>query len=264
MGGVHTSRRLYVDAASDCYTIVFLNPEADFREWRFGLLRIGPDGLAADTLPAPVWDYEPAELVATSDDGQGVNMNEVPFTPVVSWTFSPLGYMVGGLPTRYAFELFIAPDRVLRIEREDWKPARVLPAEKAEQERIITADLRQVDPAWHWNADPIPDSKPPYTRIYTGDRGRMWVHLYQEAVHIESEETDETRPGEVPPQTWIEPVAFDVFEPDGRYLGVVRAPDGFTTNPQPVMRGDTVWAVVRGELDVPYVVRLHIQHRSQT
>lgn len=262
LGGVYTSRRLYVDTNSNCYTMFFLNPEADFKEWRFGLLKLGPDGEAGDTLPAPVWDYETAELVATSSDGEGINMNEVPFTPVVSWVFSPLGYMVGGLPTRYAFDLFVAPDRVLRIEREDWTPARVLPAEREEQERIITADLRQVDPSWRWNADPIPDAKPPYTRIYIGERGRIWVHLYQEAVKIEPDEVEETRPGEAPPQTWFEPVAFDVFEPDGRYLGMVRAPEGFATNPQPVMRGDTVWAVVRGELDVPYVTRLHIAHRE--
>ncbi len=255
LGGIHTSRPLYVDAASNCYTILFLNPEADFGEWRLGLLRLGPDGVAADTLPAPVWDYEPSELVATTSDGEGISMNEVPFTPVVSWVFSPLGYMVGGLPTRYAFDLFVAPHRVLRIERENWTPARVLPAEREEQERIITADLRQVDPSWRWNADPIPDTKPPYTRIYVGARGRIWVHLQQEAIQIESDAVEETRPGEVPPQTWIEPVAFDVFEPDGRYLGMVRGPEGFSTTPQPVMRGDTVWAVVRGELDVPYIVR---------
>ncbi len=264
LGGIHTSRRLYVDTASNCYTILFLNPEADFREWRFGLLRLGPDGATADTFPAPRWDYQPSELVATSEDGEGISMNGVPFTPVASWAFSPLGYMVGGLPTRYTFDLFLAPDRVLRIERDDWTPARVLPAERDEQERIITAELRQVDPSWRWNGDPIPDNKPPYTRIYVGERGRIWVHLHQEAIRVEPEDVEETRPGEVPPQTWIEPVAFDVFEPDGRYLGTVKAPDGFSTDPQPVMRGDTVWAVVRGELDVPYVMRLHIGLRGAT
>jgi hypothetical protein len=155
--------------------------------------------------------------------------------------------------------MFVAPDRVVRIEREDWIPVPVLAAEKDEQERIITADLRQIDPAWQWNAGSIPDTKPPYTRIYIGERGRIWVHLHQEAIQIESEEVEETRPGEVPPQTWIEPVAFDVCEPDGRYLGMVRAPEGFATNPRPVMRGDTVWAVVRGELDVPYIVRLLVE-----
>jgi hypothetical protein len=30
--------------------------------------------------------------------------------------------------------------------------------------------------------------------------------------------------------------------------------------PPPVFRGDTVWAVVRDEFEVPHVVRFHIQH----
>ena len=41
-------------------------------------------------------------------------------------------------------------------------------------------------------------------------------------------------------------------------LGLVRAPDGFTTSPSPVFRGDQVWAVVRDELDVQYIVRFRI------
>jgi hypothetical protein len=92
----------------------------------------------------------------------------------------------------------------------------------------------------------------------------VWLH--QQARKIESEEEgEELTPGEIPPQTWLEPVAFDVFEPDGRYLGMVRAPEGFSRSPRPVMRGDTVWAVVRGELEVPYVVRFHVRRpREET
>jgi hypothetical protein len=90
--------------------------------------------------------------------------------------------------------------------------------------------------------------------------------LHQQAEKIAADEldTEEPEPGEVPERTWIEPVAFDVFEPDGRYLGMVRAPEGFATSPRPFIRGDTVWAVVRGELEVPYVTRFHIQHRDET
>jgi hypothetical protein len=56
----------------------------------------------------------------------------------------------------------------------------------------------------------------------------------------------------------VEPVVFDVFEADGRYIGQVRAPRGFSMNPQPIARGDHVWAVFRDELDVNYVARFRI------
>ena len=90
--------------------------------------------------------------------------------------------------------------------------------------------------------------------------------LHQTAAKIaEAEPAPQGHPhGEVPEQTWVEPVAFDIFEPDGRYLGMVRAPEGFARYPRPYMRGDTVWAVVRGELEVPYMVRFNIQHRDDT
>jgi hypothetical protein len=61
---------------------------------------------------------------------------------------------------------------------------------------------------------------------------------------------------------WCEPVAFDVFEPDGRYVGRVRAPNGFTMHPKPVIRGDTVWAIVRDELDVQRLARLRVEVES--
>ena len=267
-GSFNTSRRLYVDTAGNALTLILLDPGAQVTEWEFGLVAYGPDGVPNDTIPAPVWDYEPPELVAQRVDGedQSTSVSGVPFSPSTGWTYSPLGYMVGGLSTRYAIDLFIAPEQVLRIQRDNWVPARVRPEEREEQERIQTANMRQTEPGWRWSGDPIPDEKPPFRGIFIGERGRIWVRLHQEAYQIETYDTREPeRPGEVPEQTWFEPVVFDVFEPDGRYLGVVKAPEGFSRYPGPVARGDTVWAVVRDDLDVPYVVRFHIEHpRAET
>lgn len=260
-GSFNTSRPLHVDTAGNSHTLILLDAQADVTDWTFGLVRYGPDGEPSDTIPAPRYPFEPSELVATHVDGdnQSTSVNQVPFTPTVAWTYSPLGYMVGGTSTRYAIDLFIAPDRVLRIERADWHPVPVLDAERAEQEDIMTANMRQTEPGWRWRGDPIPATKPPWASFFVGERGRLWVLLHQEAYQIETDEETSDRPGEIPTQTWVEPVAFDVFEPDGRYLGMVRAPRGFSRYPYPVFRGDTVWATVRDELEVPYIVRFHIE-----
>jgi hypothetical protein len=61
-------------------------------------------------------------------------------------------------------------------------------------------------------------------------------------------------------QRWVETSAFDVFDPDGRYLGRVEATEPLAMRPPPVARGDTVWAVVPDELAVPRVMRFHIGH----
>jgi hypothetical protein len=266
-GSFNTSRRLYRDTADAVYPMILLDPQADVTEWTYGLVQYSSDGTAGDTLAAPGYDYEPQQLVARerTDDGTNTSVNSVPFSPNDFWTFSPLGYMVGGLSTRYAIELFVAPDRVLRIERLNLEPAPVLAAEKDERERISTANLRRTQPNWRWNGPPIPETKPPFAGVLIGERGRLWVRLHQEAYQIEAAEPEsELAPGEIPERTWIEPVAFDVFEPDGRYLGMVRAPRGFSTSPTPVVRGDTVWAVVRDDLDVPYINRFHIEHGRET
>ncbi len=262
-GGFNTSTRLFVDSAGNAYVHLLLDYDAPVTEWQLGLARYSSEGVPGDTILPPSWDYEAPSILATNTDGDDTNtsLNDVPFSPQPSWTFSPMGYMIGGLPTRYALDLFIAPDSVLRIERGDWQPVPVLAAEKREQELIATASMRFTDPTWRWNGPPIPDSKPPYSRIFAGDEGRIWVQLYQKAEKkAGAEEVTELTPGEVPEATWIEPVSFDVFEPDGRYLGIVHGPEGFSIWPPPVMRGDTVWAVVRDDMDVPYIVRFHVAH----
>ncbi|NIN73220.1 MAG: hypothetical protein GTO46_15110 [Gemmatimonadetes bacterium] len=266
-GSFNTSRRLYRDTADAVYTLILLDPHAAVVDWTVGLVRYSSDGLIGDTLAAPIYDFEPPRLVAQrrTDDGVSTSVNSVPFSPDDFWTFSPLGYMVGGLSTRYAIDLFVAPGRVLRIEKVDWEPAPVLTAEKEERERISTANARSTQPNWRWNGPPIPDTKPPYAGAYIGEHGRIWVRLHQEAYQIEKAEPErELAPGETPERTWFEPVVFDVFEPNGRYLGMVRAPDGFSNYPTPVIRGDTVWAVVRDDLDVPYIKRFHIEHGRET
>jgi hypothetical protein len=75
-----------------------------------------------------------------------------------------------------------------------------------------------------------------------------------------SEAREEERVSGVPPLRFEEPVAFDVFSPEGRFLGHVKTPPSFRTRPEPVIRGDTVWAVTRDELDVATIVRFQIVH----
>jgi len=98
----------------------------------------------------------------------------------------------------------------------------------------------------------IPWTKPAFRDIYVGDEGRIWIDRYTEAV--QREPRDDDRP-ERPPLTWLEPRTFDVFEPDGVFLGTVVGP------PQTELllwKGDFVWGVERGPSDEPYVVRLRI------
>jgi hypothetical protein len=117
------------------------------------------------------------------------------------------------------------------------------------------------DPSWRWNGPPIPTTKPAFHRVLGGADNRVWVYVPQPAQRLEVSAEEERRAREAngpPPPRYREPVAFDVFEPDGRYLARVQAPAGFALYPAPVFKGDHVWGVVRDELDVSYVVRFRM------
>lgn len=263
-GNFNTSNPLVADSAGRVYTQVLLDPEASVADWTMGVVAYDMGtGETVDTVPAPTWDFDEPTLVAqqTGERGTNTSVNGVPFSPRSHWAFSPRGYMVGGLSTRYVVDQYHSDGSVTRIERVV-DPTPVSAGERANREEQVTWSLRRTQPDWRWNGPAIPDRKPPFRGLYTGLDGRIWVLLHQPAEPVPEEEVDLTsstgRPDQRPPDRWREPVAFDVYEPDGTYLGLVEAPRGFSTWPTPVFDGDRVWAVVRDELDVQYLVRFSI------
>ena len=262
-GNFNTSNPMVVDTAGRVYTQILLDPEASVMDWRIGLVAIdAATGEPVDTIAAPVWDYEAPRLVAqrTSDSGTSTSVNSVPFSPSKAWAFSPLGYMVGGVSSRYTVDQYRSDGSVLRVERV-YEPVSVEGGERADREARTRWSMRQTQPDWSWNGPAIPDHKPPFRELYVGVEGRIWVLLHQPGERIPEDEIlgeDPDDPDARPAPRWREPVAFDVFEPDGRYLGMVTAPTGFSVNPTPVFGRDHVWAVVRDELDVQYVTRFRI------
>ena len=108
----------------------------------------------------------------------------------------------------------------------------------------------------------IPAVKPVFRRLHADLDGRVWVQL-----HTRGEPYDpppETpRPGrpQLAPIRWRERVVWDVFAPDGKYLGQVELP--FRTEFAEA-RGNKVWAIQRGEDDEQYVVRYRITGTAPT
>jgi len=258
-GSFNTSRRFYVDTAGNSYASTLLRNDVPVTEWEFGLARYGPDGTIVDTIAAPIWDYQAPEVVASREGSSSVS--GVPFSPQPEWTFSPLGYMVGGLSTDYRVDLFRVGRPVLRIERE-WAPVAVKHEEAEERERRQTVQFQREFGSWSWNGPPIPDTKPPFRNLFVSAEGNVWVLVSQEgrATMTLAEAREEEQRTHVPPLRFQEPEAYDVFAPDGEFLGHVRIPESFRSRPEPIVRGDTVWAVTRDELDVPRIVRFEIVH----
>jgi hypothetical protein len=248
--GFFTSQPLFTDTAGRVLTWVVVDPDKPFGERRSALQYTGAGG-SGDTLIAPHWDVKETNVSASSKNMASVT--SVPFTPQASWTFSPLGYFVGGVTDRYHITLF-RPGAPLAIERRIG-PVPVQAAEAAAEKERITRNFRQSFPAWSWNGPDIPGTKPLFREIVAGDDGRIWVQLSQKGMREAAADT-------AAPDRWTEPVVYDVFEDDGRYLGQVTTPHGFLAYPQPVFRGDTVWAAFEDSDGVRYVKRFQVEARK--
>jgi len=261
-GGFNTSNPLYRDTADNVYTQILVDPRADIRDWVIGLVRIGPDGVPLDTVIPPDAGYEPAELEARSGDkdDQNVSRTGVPFAPSEQWTLHPRGWFIHGISDAYKLTI-LRPGSPLIIERAA-DAAPVTPGEKAEEEARVTRNLRMTQPSWRWNGPAMPDRKPYFRRLYAARDARIWVEVALAGVEVEDPTYDPKDP-EAVPDRWREPVAFDVFETDGTYLGRVRAPLGFSSSPTPVFDGDHVWATTRDELGVQRVVRFRVERGAE-
>ena len=260
---------LLADTAGNVYARRLFRPSGIARQTltlsasREGFQVFGPDGMVLDSLRPPPWLPRAVEIVAIGDAGGGF-VERVPFAPQPAWTVSRFGYLVSGVGDRYAITLH-RPDSPLRIERE-LERVPVQPDEKANAQEIVTAELRRMDPAWQWNGPPIPDVKPFFSAIRAAADGRLWIQREGRGVQVEPEEISSEalippRGGAIgrprtPPRRWYEPVLFDIFAPDGRLLGAITVPERARVL---YMRDDQVWGVETDSLDVPRVVRWHIE-----
>ncbi len=249
-GGLHTFAPLYTEMHGRTF-VDAPDPSAD--GFVADLIVFGPDGTQVDTLPQPSSTYEAATLVA--ERGGMSASGVVPFSPELVWTVHPTGRFLTGFSGEYRIDLPRA-DGVLRIERAA-EPAPVRDEERAHEREQVERYMRETDPSWSWNGPPIPDHKPFFHYLLAGRDGRIWVWLPTEAHEAENEDHDPEDPSSMP-VLWKEPLRYDVFEPDGTYLGVVVPPDDLTPYPYPVFDGDNVWAVTEDELRVQRVVRFRI------
>lgn len=164
---------------------------------------------------------------------------KIPFQGGLTWERTRRGTVWALVTDEYRlFELSWSGDTLRTIMRK----APSVPVTDADIEQLRSALAREIEqqgalPRW-WSR--LPKTKPPVTGFFFEDDERnLWVELQPEAV------TDTTR-------------TFDVFDPDGRYLGLVRVPFVLRGHPAPIVRDGFLYGVTLDELDVPYIVKARI------
>ena len=254
-GNTFSGTPLYTDDQGRTYLLARDVSRPD--EFIMRILVLGTDGIPLDTLPRPSSDLEGHSLSAERSSGGSMFMTSmrIPFMPGFHWAVHPGGHFLTGRGDRYRIDLG-RDDGVLRIERAV-EPVPVLAAERTHHRDRIEGRLRNIQSDWEWSGPSIPGHKPFFIELLAGRDGRVWVELSTEGRPVENEDYNPENPLSQP-ITWEESTRFDVFEPDGTYLGTVVAPGDFHPYVPPVFDGDHVWAVTRDELDVERVVRYRI------
>ena len=254
------SRALLVDTAGLVVTRKIIITPGNFRNRPTVWMRYRADGSLVDTLRAPPAPREPSTLTAAS--GNAMTSTELPFAPKRVVAMSPFGYFVAGYPDRYSFELHQSGKPVVSVRR-DVKPEPVSRAERAEARKQTEDRMRQTDPTWSWNGPDIPDWKPLYSDIQIGLDGRIWIALVPEVSRrvgntsgsIGAGGPGGSRPPAQPTGEPRRPALYDVYEPDGSYLGQVQVPAGVSSV---LRRGNQVWGVEFDADDVPRIKRYRI------
>lgn len=214
-------------------------PRDPWEQFAITLVRHDSDLVPRDTLERPRDPIrrEVYEYPGTPNYPGGIGI--IPFQGDLAWQRTRRGTVLALLTDEYRlFELGWSGDTLRTITRR----ATPLPVTDADLEQLRRDFAREIEeqgalPRW-WSR--IPRTKPPVTGFFfEDDEGNIWVEL--EPVDV----TASTR-------------TFDVFDPDGRYLGPVHVPFVLRGLPAPIVRDGFLYGVTFDELDVPYIVKARI------
>lgn len=245
VGGPGGRDSLQVDVAGNVYV---LGRDPARSHWRASALFRYTNGAENGSVAVPLEEPIP-------DPGFVVlhPLGELePFTIATRSAWNPLGFLVVGRNDEYRLEAR-SPGGPVFLERD--VEAVALGAEERLQWEALADFIVVRGEALGFNVTRvvIPDTKPFFAGVFAASDGRVWIRRYVEA--IRTPPAPHFGNPDRPPVTWVEAPAFDVFEPDGRFLGTVTLP----MNTRPFVFGEAaIWGVQTNDAGVEQVVRLRL------
>ena len=254
--GFSTSNALYIDKAG---TLYLRRPVTPPREGeilgRMGLVPLKDGGAFADSLLPVDLPVTRDTYVAVSPDGSGRSSTGSSFAPNYHWDWHPDGYFVAGHGGRY--ELIIERRGAKPIVvRRTAAPVPILPEERDEEKEAITWNMRRTQPNWSWTGGALPETKAPLTGITITRDGNIWARVAVPSERIPEAKLPPQREKGAPVRHFRNtPAIYEVFAPNGRFLGRVPMPPRTTLFQAD---GDYFWGITRNEDDLPAIVRMKL------
>jgi hypothetical protein len=210
-------------------------------EFESAIVHIDPNGTVVDTTAEPIrrWPAATDALLSAAK----------------VTAYSPNFGLMIGVNDRYEFDVFKSDGRVLRIQRD--RP----PVQIGDEEHIAYEAWREyMANLMAKTKTPVrgqtPRTKPVYRSLHFSSSGDVWVRLYAEGQ--KKANYVPAPPGAEPVSPFFEPTEFDVFDPEGRYLGPVHIPDEISV----IIFGDEVlWGWRTGAQGEPQVVRMRLSEQ---
>ncbi|MBW3555273.1 MAG: 6-bladed beta-propeller [Gemmatimonadetes bacterium] len=209
------------------------------------LLRRDPRGEITDTLM-----IMPAGQTMDFSGGQP---RMTLFAPEPMWAVGPQGHLVYGNNSVYRLEIFGPGGELERVISKDRERNPITETDQEEFRRAIRE-------AWEQAGMPpqamdmmgqalrFAEYYPAYANLFGGPAGSVWVQSVQSPEDVrESGATFDLQ--DIGGPEW------EIFDAEGRLLGVVRMPPRFTPL---LFRDDHIYGVLRDDLDIQYATRMRV------
>jgi sugar lactone lactonase YvrE len=186
-----------------------------------------------DTLFPPTWE---TQEYFEHRSGDNFTRTSVPYTSSLTWRLTKEGDFWSLLTGPYELVRQNGSGDTLRVVTKPFAPVAV----SGEEKDSAVARLKWfTDEGGTVDRGRIPNTKPAALGFLVADDGHLWVSATR------SDTSDVNR-------------VFEIFDPEGRYLGNLRLPFPMLPRPAPLVRGDRIIAVTEDTDGVPYVVRARI------
>jgi hypothetical protein len=170
-----------------------------------------------------------------------------------SWDATPDGRLISAMNSDYRIEVRDAAGTLERIVTRPVEPRAVTEGDRDAMSvaiRNLMTDAGAPPQAVNMmmNSATFADTYPAFFQVLAGPNRTLWVQQFATADELGAQEDFDMQN--------LGSVRWDVFDAEGRYLGVMTMPEKF----QPIrVDGDAFWGVQRDEFDVQSVVRYRLQ-----